>query len=75
MSFATTILFGITTYQLEKKRLEVLCLSFVRNAICLGRMFGAGNALVDVVDANANVLAVSFVMLRVKVVIIVEPLV
>ena len=31
-------------------------------------MFGAGNALVDVVDVNANVLTVSFVMLRVKVV-------
>jgi hypothetical protein len=30
-------------------------------------MFGAGNALVDVVDGNANVLAVSFVMLHVKV--------
>jgi hypothetical protein len=30
-------------------------------------MFGAGNALVDVVDANADVLAVSCVMFRVKV--------
>jgi hypothetical protein len=29
----------------------------------IGRMFGAGNALVDVVDANADVLAVSCVML------------